>query len=833
MPNWKFASCAFLLLAGAVLAGAEKFQVSFLAGPSEPRLRQRVSLQSTAELFAKRLSQTLKQEIKAVPFENADAETIFLIAREETVGGEYSKKLAGLPKDSFLIRYPVTFKGKKNVCLLMSRDSWGYCYPGNYFLRKFLGVDIVLPGEIGLVIPDNSKWKMPAKIDLKESPDFNTRAWTMNSYVDKEISRMYLGESRRNISWHTFGRIIDPKKYGKKHPEYFPLVRGKRHNNPRKQRCDWSPCVSNPEVQKLFVEYVLKYFGAGGADGVELSVNDGAGNHCECANCTAWDVPEERAKGHYSNRYFTFYKKVLDAASKVKPGVKACILLYSDATSLVPAKAEIHPGLIGMSTREHTIRAFAKKGMKQLGLWEHQLDQWYPLPRHYPQVMAEKLRDLHRIGVREYFGEVYMIAAANMPKQYILARLLWDLKSDPAKVLEEYCIKAYGPKAAPHVKKYYDTLEKVHSREWAVLKGKVKPNSYGVEKFIGLRHGDIEVMEKALAQAEKSPMTDLQRKRFLVVKNYFSYIRCLAENYLDCVTLQNKNLSLEEIHAIFKRCEARDARFVTLWETVISKDTIGLYRYIAGKHRRKRVNAIYGLYRNAVKAYLLESVEKALKNHQKKITPPMKRLARLKYWKEAYKKYPSLMPIAILIGENSGKKLPNYIKNGDFKKGTPGNPKVKGAHPQLENWYFYEQIGDVQSDAYKSIWKLVRAKSAFNHLGFGEGKYPEIRQYMYLPAGVYRLSFRRLGVNIMDFRLYEIPGLNKEAFSDVKKLRSYKVKSPAVFSYNHLPAPGNHHVKQMLVVEKSAWYALFIATTNRVPNSWDRIWDVRLEKLTP
>ena len=211
----------------------------------------------------------------------------------------------------------------------------------------------------------------------------------------------------------------------------------------------------------------------------------------------------------------------------------------------------------------------------------------------------------------------------------------------------------------------------------------------------------------------------------------------------------------------------------------------------------------------------------------------MKRLARLKYWKEAYKKYPSLMPIAILIGENSGKKLPNYIKNGDFKKGTPGNPKVKGAHPQLENWYFYEQIGDVQSDAYKSIWKLVRAKSAFNHLGFGEGQYPEIRQYMYLPAGVYRLSFRRLGVNIMDFRLYEIPGLNREAFSDVKKLRSYKVKSPAVFSYNHLPAPGNHHVKQMLVVEKSAWYALFIATTNRVPNSWDRIWDVRLEKLTP
>ena len=834
MRNRRLFSCMVLLLAGTILAGAEKFQVSFLPGPSEPRLAKKVSLGATAELFAKRLSQTLKQEVKVVPFENAAAETIFLIAREDAVGGEYSKKLAGLPKDSFMIRYPVTFKGKKNVCLLMSRDAWGYCYPGNYFLRKYLGVDIVLPGEIGLVIPDNSKWKMPGKIDLKESPDFNTRAWTMNSYVDKEISRMYLGESRRNISWHTFGRVIDPAKYGKKHPEYFPLVRGKRHNNPRKQRCDWSPCVSNPDVQRLFVEYVVRNFGAGGSDGVELSVNDGAGNHCECKNCTAWDVPEERAKGHYSNRYFTFYKKVLDAAAKVKPGVKACILLYSDATSMVPTKVEIHPGLIGMSTREDTVRAFAKKGMKQLGLWEHQLDQWYPLPRHYPQYMADKLRDLHRIGVREYFGEVYMIAAANMPKQYILARLLWDLKSDPGKVMEEYCTKAYGPQAAPHVKKYYDTWEQVHHREMAALKGrKVRLQSYGSEKFAGLRHGDVEIMEKALAQAEKSSMTPLQRKRFEVVKNYFSYIRCLAENYLDGVTLQNKALSLEEINTIFKRCEARDARFAELWSTVISKDEIGLYRYIQGRHRRKRVNAVYGLYRNAVKAHVLESVEKGLRNHQKKITPPMKRAERMKYWSEAYKKYPALLPIAVLIGENSGKALTNYIKNGNFKKGTPGNPNVKGAHPKLENWYFYEQIGDVLSDAYKNRWKLVRTKSASNQLGFGEGKYPEIRQYMYLPAGVYRFSFRRMGVNTMSFRMYEVPGLTKEAFSDTMKLRSFRVKSPAVYSHNHLPAPGTHSVSQTLLVEKSAWYVMMIATPSRVPNSWDRVMNVKLEKLTP
>ena len=832
MKKFYLQLCTVLLMLSSALAGAEKFQVTFFKDASEPRLRKDVTLESTAQLFAKRLSQTLKQTVSVVPFEKADAETLFLITREATAGDEYSKILAGKPKDSFIIRYPVTFKGKKNVCLLMCRDAWGYCYPGNFFLRKYLGVDIVLPGEIGLVIPDNSKWQMPAKINVQESPDFNTRAWTMNSYIDKELSRMYLGESRRNISWHTFGLVIDPKKYGKSHPEYFPLVRGKRHNSPNKQLGDWAPCVSNPDVQKLFVAYILKRHGRSGSDGVQLSVNDGAGNHCECAGCTAWDDPGERAKGFYSSRYFTFYKEILDEARKTAPDAKGIILLYSDATSVVPARAEIHPGLIGMSTREHTLRAFAAKGMKQLGFWEHQLDQWYPLPRHYPQVMAKNLRELHKLGVREYFGEVYTIAAANAPKQYILGRLLWDLKSDPAKVLEEYCTKAFGPEAGPHVKKYYDTWETVCDREFKIRGGK-KPGvqSYGVEKFIGLRPGDLEIMAKALEDAEKSSMTPLCRERLMVIKNYFTYIRCLGENYLDCCTLQNSKLSLAEINAIFTRCQERDARFVALWKNLISRDKIGLYRYIIGKGRRQRVNPVYGLYRNAVNAHVLESVETALRNHQKSAIPAMKRKERQEYWRQAYKKYPSLLPIAILIGESSGKALPNYIKNGDFKKGTPGDPAVKGAHPKLENWYFYEQIGDVLSDAYKSHWKLVKAKYASNHLGFGDGKYPEVRQYIYLPAGVYRFSFRRLGVNAMNFMLYEVPGLSQEAFSDIMKLRSYKVKSPAIFSYNHLPAPGNHHVRQTLVIENSAWYVLMIATPVRVPKSWDRLWDIKLEKL--
>ena len=840
MSTWKLKSAVLLCLAALALSGADKFQVTCLPGPSEPKLRQAVSLDHLTGLFAKRLSQTLKQEVKVVPFEKADAETIFLITREAALGGEYAKVLAGKPKDSFIVRYPVTIKGKKNVCLLMGRDAWSYAYPGYHFLRKYLGVDIVLPGEYGLVCPDNSKWQMPKKIDIKESPDFNTRTWTMNRVVDKEFARMQLAESRRNISWHAFGRIISPKKYGKKHPEYFPLVRGVRRNNPSKDRCDWSPCVSNPEVQKLFVDYLLKHFEANnyGSEAVELSVNDGSGNHCECSGCTAWDDPGEKEKGHYSNRYFTFYDKVMTAATKVNPDVKACVLLYSDATSLVPAKVKFHPALVGMSTKETTIRNFAKHGMKRLGLWEHQLDYLYPLPRHYPQAMAAKLREMHQIGVREYFGEVYMFAAANAPKQYILGRLLWDLDTDPVKVLEEYCLKAYGPEAAPYLKKYYDTWEKVYTRECVARKhiGKLRVHTYGPEWFVGVRKEDVKAIKEALAKAEKSKMTAIQRERFNIVKNHYAYISCLVENYLDALDLRNsKNLSLEEINKIHERCKARDAVFADLWKRIISKDKWGYYRRIKAENSRKKgTDNVYHLFRNSMNAYVIESVEAALKNHQTQSCASMKKADRLAYWQKAFKKYPKLMAIAVLIGENSSKALVNHLENGNFKIGVPGNPAVKGGCPKVKNWYFYDEIGDVLADDYKNYWKLVQTKGASNELGFGMGKYPEVRTFMYLTAGTYRFSFTYRGVNGIYFNMYRVPTLTKEGFKDVMTLRSHKVRTPAVFSLRHTPSTTEaQKVSRIVVVETSCWYSMLVATPSKTNGPWDYLMDVKMEKLIP
>lgn len=833
MSIYRFSWCAALLLAaGFALQGAvPEFQVSFLPGPEEPRRRANMAPETYGALFAKRLSQSIKRNVEFVPFEKANAKTIFLMTRENAMGGEYTKILAGKPKDSFIIRYPVTVKGKKNVCLLMSRDAWGYYFPANWFLREFVGFDIVGLGESGLVFPENgAKWQMPEKIDVTQSPSFHTRRWTMNSIIDKEIQRMAMGESGRNIAWHALGRIIDPKKYGKKHPEFFPLINGKRFTNPRKQRVDWQPCLGHPAAQKVLVDHILKNYGKTDSDGVSLAVNDGSGRHCMCNYCTAPEVPKPVSKDNYSNRYFYFYGKILDQARKVNPDAKIIILLYSDCTLNVP-DIKIHPGIIGMGTNRADFAGFSRQGLKRIGLWDHHLDRSYPLVRHFPKSWAAKIRRLHKMGLSEYFGEVYMIHAANGPKQYIMGRVLWDVNSDVDKVMMEYCVKAFGKAAAPHVKAYYDIWESVYEHD-RVLAAKMKrqgPFTYSMEHFKGLRQGDTAKMRAALKKAAAAPKTAVQKKRLQDVINFFEYTACLADRYLIAQRFRTEKLSLDEISRLRTTCMELDKKFGAMWDNVISKDMVGVYRYHSSK--RKGISTLYHNYRDVVTGYVLESICMALENHAKANCKGMKRAARIKYWKQAQSRYPEVVEISVILNQMTGKKPQNFIKNGTFKKFTHGNPAVRGSHPKLEGWFFAEQLAQPLTDENKSFWKLVAAKSANNHLVFGEGKNPEVRQYMKLPAGIYKFSFSCRPNSSLRFAFSEVPDLQPHDLNNIVMLRARKLSTPEFAVFDCHKAAGVLQFSRIIVISKESWYALQMAAPNSKPGTWSRVWGVRLDKL--
>ncbi|MBQ9336001.1 MAG: DUF4838 domain-containing protein [Lentisphaeria bacterium] len=849
----RFAVAVLLVLTAGIASAAEQFQVAFLPNQNEPKIARSIRGDAVAELFAGRLAKCFRRPVKAVPFEQADAETLFVIASADTIGGEYAKMLEGQPGDSFIIRYPATVRGKK-VCLLMSRDPWGYHYPANWFLRTQIGFDIVGLGEDGLVIPDQSKWKMPDKIEIREIPSFNTRRWTMSRLVEKQIQLMAMGESGRNIAWHALGRVILPSKYAKKHPEYFPLVKGKRFTNPRSILGNWAPCLGNPEVQRICAEHLLGK-SSGGSDAASLAVNDGSGNMCECDLCKALDEPGGVTPSNYSNRFFRFYGKVLDLARRKDPNVKVLILLYHVNTSKVPSDAKIHPGIIGMGTNPVNFDDFAAHGMKQMGLWDHQFDYRYPLIPHYPKKIAANLRHLHKIGLREYFGEIYMIQAANEPKQYIVGRLLWNIDSDVDEVMTEYCTKAFGKTAAPYVKAYYDLWEKIDDRMRARTEKAKKPDpeskevpagsrlhswapspAYHINAFRGLDQGDTDKLAELLKKAAACEMTEVERRRFTIVSNYFEYIRCMADRYLIAERLRNEKLSIGQIGELSKKAAELDTKFQQIWDDLISKDEKCIYQYVSvprNPNKPPRLNPIFNNFRDMLSAYLYESTEVALKNLEDRECKGMKRREKVQFWEKMRKQCPGMTQISLRLNDISGKPAQNMIKNGGFKKfKSLGNPDVPGAHPELEDWYFYEQVGSVRTDEFKSRWGLVQSKTPNNHLRIGEGKYPEIRQYVYLPAGVYRFTAHCLAArNPITFNLYQVPNFDPAALKDLELLRKQRFRMPELIGFSCKPALGQLTVKHVITIPADSWYALLISVNNQPKDAWNRIWGVKLEKL--
>ncbi len=88
------------------------------------------------------------------------------------------------------------------------------------------------------------------------------------------------------------------------HPEYFPLINGKRT---KLERSAYQPCTTHPDVVKISAQNCLDLFieplkGAG----ICFLYNDDGTGWCQCPKCTAIDTPRDKQNGYVSNRYWSY-----------------------------------------------------------------------------------------------------------------------------------------------------------------------------------------------------------------------------------------------------------------------------------------------------------------------------------------------------------------------------------------------------------------------------------------------------------------------------------------------------------------------------------------------
>jgi len=200
------------------------------------------------------------------------------------------------------------------------------CFAVYSFIEDDLGVRWFAPGDLWEYVPRGKRGELVVSVEERvKVPDTSPRIWSGHAWFpDWQAwdmrNKTVLSEvvPRREFQNNLY-RVFPPSKYAKTHPEYYPLINGKRWI-PSKGENHWRPCESNPDVLRLTVEYARKWFDTHpNIDSFSLGMDD-ISHLCGCANCRAMDPhPDSYEKHEFSDRHYKFVNAVAREIAKTHP----------------------------------------------------------------------------------------------------------------------------------------------------------------------------------------------------------------------------------------------------------------------------------------------------------------------------------------------------------------------------------------------------------------------------------------------------------------------------------------------------------------------------------
>ncbi len=269
---------------------------------------------------------------------------------------------------------------------------------------------------------------------------------------------------------HSMDSLIPPSLYAT-HPEYFPLIHGKRVNG-YVQRC-----LSNPDVLKLAIKQVRQWIKEHPeATIISVSQND-AGSWCQCDQCKALDD----AEGSPSASLLRFVNAIAEDIEKDYPNVRIDTLAYQytrKPPKTIRPRANVIVRLCSIECcfahPLETCESAANRSFRNdILAWEpiaQKLYIWDYTPNfaNYVQpfpnfaVLQPNVDFFARHNVHGVFEEGNYSSGGNGElgplRTYVLSEVLWNPKADTQQLISEF-INAYYGKAAPNVLAYVNLLE--------------------------------------------------------------------------------------------------------------------------------------------------------------------------------------------------------------------------------------------------------------------------------------------------------------------------------------------------------------------------------------
>ena len=406
------------------------------------------------------LGRTKKGEAAGVPYEKlVDYTTwrklvgrdVFLAGRDESAGikgplpyhdREYLSQRTGLNADVKDLSYR-RWHGTLKAVLA--------------FLEKAGAVEYLMPGENGRNVPKRTSLTVDdGWLAGLSSPSFHysngrcygdVRTTVALGHVDIPFNRTWGG--------HPIIYAVSRGKYEKTHPEYFIMKDGVR-------RPDFGPaggghhCVSNPDVKRLYLEYLKQQYDAG-YRWIQVGPTDGQ-VACECEAC-------KRMHPDPKERQWLFYRSIAEEAKTLMPGAKMVLLSYH-LTYDAPKAFDRFPDnvVVELCIWDHFKEKFENwakfRDVPKIAYvyFFGSYHAWAFAPTRSPKYIAEQMRILRDNNVKCIFKCGWASdLGLEAPIAYVYSRLLENVDTDTDALLDEFCERAYGKGAEP-MKKFFRTM---------------------------------------------------------------------------------------------------------------------------------------------------------------------------------------------------------------------------------------------------------------------------------------------------------------------------------------------------------------------------------------
>jgi len=413
------------------------------------------------------------------------------------------------------------------------------------FIEDNLGVRWFAPGDDWEYVPqlqDKSTFTVEVKSVVKE-PDTSPRFWSSHKYGPEWNSWNFHNKiisAEKTAPWRGFQnyiyKIFPPEKYAKTHPEYYPLINGKRVI-PQKGDVYWWPCIGNKDVQRITAEYIHQFFVEHpNVDSFSLGMDD-IYTMCQDSLCRAMDAhPDDDKNRHYSDRYYKFINIVAAQVKKTDPGKYIGLLVYDATRQLPQTVPHIEDNVFGYITQNSSywndparkkadldLTAAWSKRMKHLSRYDYYGFKSLA-PRVYPHLMDKEIKFDKQHNLEGMYTEVYTFLPHTAPMIWAFAKLQWDSSHNIDDLLNDFYTKMFGA-GAPEMQKYFSLLEKCWAEDKPGFDRNVLKNI--IQQALVMTPDDVQQGFALLDAAASQAQQPIEKKRIEIIRaalQYYSYM---------------------------------------------------------------------------------------------------------------------------------------------------------------------------------------------------------------------------------------------------------------------------------------------------------------------